>query len=245
MHESTMPTDDDLVDAYRQATEPRTREDCPSAADLAAFAFGDSATDSLRDHVGGCAACAREFREVSSALPAMGGRDIRYPLAVAALLLLVFGLGGASSYLLRSQKAPVRATTSPVSAPAPKPELVAAKPASPEINVMVVDLLPPTAVVRGDAGADIAVVPADTSTFTVILNLEREVSFDDYALDILDAKGGVVWSSRGLRRSPQNTFTLHLSRAILESGTYRLVLFGLTSAGRSQIEAYRLVVARE
>ena len=60
----------------------------------------------------------------------------------------------------------------------------------------------------------------------------------NYALEITDEHGKMVWRGQGLRKSQENTFTLALPRSLLPAGKYQIKLYGLGGKQRELIEDY-------
>jgi hypothetical protein len=111
----------------------------------------------------------------------------------------------------------------------------------PQLNVPIVDLDPR---VRGIGTASRPIrIPANTNVFTLVLTVEGQTSFPDYALEILDSSGTSIWSGRGLSKSAFDTFTLAIPTRLLKSGgQYRLMLYGLRDSRKQLIEDYRVEI---
>jgi hypothetical protein len=103
----------------------------------------------------------------------------------------------------------------------------------PQVNVPITDLMIDSA--RGKAPGDITtvIVPAGANIFTLILNGANELSFPNYALEILDTRGQRLFRVEGLRKSEAGNFIVSLSRRLLPAGRYRLRLYGLR-AGKTE-----------
>jgi len=107
----------------------------------------------------------------------------------------------------------------------------------PQLNAPIIQL-EPQASVRGQPSRETVIeVPSSASLFTLVLNVAGEQSHSNYALEILDQSGKIVWGGRGLHRSAYNTFTVTLARRTLPAGEYHIKLFGL-GAGRELTEDY-------
>jgi hypothetical protein len=109
----------------------------------------------------------------------------------------------------------------------------------PQLNTSITDL-ETRGSVRGsatDTVKTIEVAPG-TNFFTVILNVSGQPSFKNYLLDIQDRGGKMIWSGRGLRKSPYNTFTVTLTRGLLPAGSYHLKLYGASGNQKELIEDY-------
>lgn len=239
-----MNSDSLISEAYREATRPASRDHCPSSEALASMALEGAAPEGVLDHVADCSACAGEVRALRREAPPRIEMRRWSTLAAAAMLVAGFVLGAVAVFLFRQTPEATIATAPQITRRTRHEITPAPAPKTPEINVAVIDLLPSTAVVRGGAAPEPATLPAGTDSFTAILNLDREVDYGDYGLDILDAHENVVWSGKGLRRYPQNTFAVHLSRTLVRDGEYRLVLYGLRDTSRHPIESYRLIVPK-
>lgn len=120
--------------------------------------------------------------------------------------------------------------------------LEAAEAIRPQLNVPIVDLDP--GVPRGAPRPDVAEirVPSSSSVFALILHVAGERSFPEYLLEIRDARGEVAWTGSGLRPTPENFFTVVLSKLRFRQGEYRLRLYGTTRGSRALVETYALKV---
>jgi hypothetical protein len=109
----------------------------------------------------------------------------------------------------------------------------------PQLNAPILDL-PPGSSVRGGATGNVAVlrVPAQANLFTVILNVAGQLSYANYAIEFLDEHGRLVWRGQGLHKSPENTFTLALPRALFPAARYRIKLYGLRDKQKELVEDY-------
>ncbi|MGH9754093.1 MAG: hypothetical protein ACREA2_15050 [Blastocatellia bacterium] len=85
-------------------------------------------------------------------------------------------------------------------------------------------------------------VPKGVTLFTVILHVDKESSYSEYALEILDEQGRQVRRVSGLYRSPEDTFIVTLSRRLLPAGRYRLRLHGLYAGGSKAVGDYQIRV---
>jgi len=111
----------------------------------------------------------------------------------------------------------------------------------PQINVPITDLMPRESS-RGQGNDEVQRIdlPAGTNLFTVILNVTGQPNFADYALEVLDAQGQVVYQGRGLRKSAENTFTVALHQRLLPAGQYQFKLYGLNKGQRTLVQNYRV-----
>lgn len=76
----------------------------------------------------------------------------------------------------------------------------------------------------------------------LILNLVDIRSFPEYEVQIAVADGHEVWRGRELRRTPEGTFALEVSRRFLPSGSYRIRLFGIGPQGATPVAEYSFVL---
>lgn len=115
--------------------------------------------------------------------------------------------------------------------------------ARPQPNAPLVDLLPPDAT-RGEATPSTVRVdwPNGAQFVTLILHTSDEARRSDYEVEVIDQAGNTIAREAGLRKSPDNTFTLILPRSLLASGQYRLRLFGIGAGRRERLEQYSLRV---
>jgi anti-sigma factor RsiW len=125
---------------------------------------------------------------------------------------------------------------------------VAAKPSSspkqgsvPEANVPIIDLNPQDGG-RGDQNPKTTTVQLskDTDLFTLILNLGGEDASRNYSLNVTDRSNRTIWSTRNLRKSPYNNFTVAMRRRTFPAGEYRLKIYGLRDGQRRLIEEYAI-----
>lgn len=110
----------------------------------------------------------------------------------------------------------------------------------PLVNVPIFELEP-----RGStrsSGPDVVTFEAasDTRLITLILHVNGELSQDTYSLEVLDAAGRPVWSSRGLRKNRYNNFTVALPRRTFPAGDYRLKLYSSRDSRRELVEEYAM-----
>jgi hypothetical protein len=114
----------------------------------------------------------------------------------------------------------------------------------PQANVPIIDLNPQDAG-RGDQNSKTATVQLapDTDLFTLILNLPGEDSGRNYSLEVTDRTNRTIWSTRNLRKSPYNNFTVALHRKSFPAGEYRLRIYGLRDGRRQLIEEYAIRLA--
>jgi hypothetical protein len=112
---------------------------------------------------------------------------------------------------------------------------------APQANVPIIDLNPQDAG-RGDQNPKAATVQLspDTDLFTLILNLGGEDSSRNYSLEVTDRTNRTIWTTRNLRKSPYNNFTVALRRRSFPTGEYRLKIYGLRDGHRQLIEEYAI-----
>lgn len=110
-----------------------------------------------------------------------------------------------------------------------------------QANVPIIDLNPQDGG-RGNQNPTAATVQLspDTDLFTLILNLSGEDSSRDYSLEITDRNNRTIWTTRNLRKSPYNNFTVALRRRSFPAGEYRLKIYGLRDGRRQLIEEYAI-----
>jgi len=140
-----------------------------------------------------------------------------YRWAVAALLLLVVGLGAWIAQLRR-----------------------VSSPASPRLNVFHWEILPIDASLPRDAGAEHEVTQAPGTPMVLVLHLGDRGTFSDYSLEIRDGDGRLHWRSSGLIPSPIGTFNVELPSGFLPPGPYELRLYGGESETGALLANYRL-----
>jgi len=112
---------------------------------------------------------------------------------------------------------------------------------APQANVPIIDLNPQDAG-RGDQSPKAATVQLSPNTdlFTLILNLGGEDSSRNYSLEVTDRTNRTIWTTRTLRKSPYNNFTVALRRRSFPAGEYRLKIYGLRDGRRQLIEEYAI-----
>ena len=110
----------------------------------------------------------------------------------------------------------------------------------PTVNVPIFELEPRGA--TRNSGSDVVTFEAasDTRLITLILHVNGELSQDNYSLEVLDAAGRPVWSSRGLRKNRYSNFTVALPRRTFPAGDYRLKLYSSRDSRRELVEEYAM-----
>jgi len=126
-----------------------------------------------------------------------------------------------------------------VVAPLPgAPSIAASSVAASFVNVPIIDL-DPSAVLRGESRDEREVAfPSGAAMATLILNTRVSARYDDYSVTMTDRSGNVLWTSSGLIRSPDDTFTLMISK--LPDGHYKLSLAGLRGGKKVPLESYAI-----
>ena len=113
--------------------------------------------------------------------------------------------------------------------------------AMPETNVLVHDLLPVAeGGTRTPGGIEEVILPPGTNELVLILDLGDFRSFADYHLHVIDSYGAVHWSGGGLRRMPEGSFSVGLSRVSGFLGENRLEIYGIDGAESVLLATYRL-----
>jgi len=108
---------------------------------------------------------------------------------------------------------------------------------SPDVNVPIIDLNPRDAG-RGAQNQQVTTIqlPADADLFTLILNLSGDDASRSHTLEITDRNNRAIWTSRNIRKSPYNNFTVALRRRSFPAGEYRLKIYGMHDGRRELIE---------
>jgi putative zinc finger protein len=120
-------------------------------------------------------------------------------------------------------------------------QIAEARPAepAPQINAWISDLRPSGDVVRGGPG-EVAELPAGTAA-GLMLQASHPETHTSHRIEIVDAAGKVVWSADGLRRSPQDDFSLILP-GTLKPGAYTIRLSAREGGKRVDLESYAIRV---
>jgi anti-sigma factor RsiW len=110
----------------------------------------------------------------------------------------------------------------------------------PQINVPMEDLQPRELLRGSQPGGYVQriQVPSGASFFTLILNVVSQEAYPNYALEISDQQGRIVWRTDGLQKSRFNNFTIALARGLLPAGQYRLRLYGRRAGRKELVEEY-------
>jgi hypothetical protein len=218
------------------------------------------------EHVTTCAACRTIYRSLrtldlearrfdpgvpggpqGAAETAFGGIDSRAAWLgrrqLAAAVLAVVTIGALAWWNLSLRRANARLETTLARASDTETAELRrrlAEASAPQLNVPLVSLEPDA--LRSEPGAATVVLPPDASLLTIVLNTADDRDYQDHELKILDGRGSLVWSGRGLRKSPRNTFTLSVPKDVLGVGEYRLELIGLRDGQAGTTQAYQLHV---
>jgi len=112
--------------------------------------------------------------------------------------------------------------------------------ALPEANVPIIDLSPQDAG-RGEQSQQATTVqlPPNADLFTLILNLGgADDTSHSYSLEVTDRNNRIVWTSRDLRKSPYNNFTVAMRRRSFPAGEYRFKIYGMRNGRRELLQEY-------
>ncbi|HKO56962.1 MAG TPA: hypothetical protein VJ276_13890 [Thermoanaerobaculia bacterium] len=94
---------------------------------------------------------------------------------------------------------------------------------------------------RGHAPQPVKLSP-DADATMIVAPLVGPPSLDAYQLQIVDEKGGVLWTSGRLRLRDDDTFAILVPRAFLKPGRHKVVLYGLDGSREEQLATYSLRV---
>jgi hypothetical protein len=106
----------------------------------------------------------------------------------------------------------------------------------PQLNPAIIDLEPD--VLRGGSDTQTIRVSADASLLNLILSTANEGVHPDYALEIRDATGRVIWHGAGLRRSPYDTFVVALPARLFPGGRYAVRVLGIRGEQETLLQQY-------
>lgn len=240
--------------------------DAETLALLAAGELSDPRRAAALDHVALCSDCAEEARlatiVTAPPAPAAAAATIHRPaftpagaFAIAASLLLPL-LGvlawqwneiralqqtidtGLVVTSARPRPAPVPATNT---APDLAPRVAALEAeirglSQPQLNPAIIDL--ESDYLRGGQTSTSVVVPPGAEFFNVILTVARETTYPDYAIEIRDRSGAVIWRGAGARRSDYGTFAVALPRRMFPAGRYELRIVGRRGASEETLQEF-------
>jgi len=222
-------------------------------AEVVAAAGAGSAPEHLAD----CRTCRDEValvRRVNADLRGQARRRFGVPHGLAASLLVVaLGLGTWNLELRARNAAREEELSSTLArlarseAAGPRRGPATPPPASPQLNVPIVDLQPAIPS-RGTAPPSVPHVIAfprgvDLAVLVVVTRPLRP--HPSYVLEVRDRGGQTVWRTGGLTRSGYDTLTLAIPRSLLPAGTYRLILYGARGGALDHLEEYALDVRHE
>lgn len=109
---------------------------------------------------------------------------------------------------------------------------------TPQLNVPIIDLMPPDTRGQGERAAKQITVPAGVQLVTLILNVNGQPTASDFALEIWDQQGRQIYRGSGLKKNAENSFTVAVSRALLGNGQYRFKLFSLQPGPPQLVQEY-------
>jgi hypothetical protein len=107
----------------------------------------------------------------------------------------------------------------------------------PRVSLEPLLLLPEGA--RGSLDA-VTELPRLTDEFILQPAMINQPSYPDYRLSIIDVRTPprTIWSGRGIRRRSDDTFEIRVPRALLDPGTYRLVIDGVAGSQTKRLASY-------
>jgi hypothetical protein len=112
----------------------------------------------------------------------------------------------------------------------------------PQINVPIYDIESDPDRGAGPSKPTAIYVPAGAKFLTLILNVNDNRSYPNYAMEVIDEHGKVVWRGQGLRKNESNTFTIVWPSRLFRAGRYRIKLYGLPGGKRELVEDYQVRV---
>lgn len=115
----------------------------------------------------------------------------------------------------------------------------------PRINTPILDLAPRSRRGGSDPGEPVLEIPASADLFTLVLEAGDSRSYSAYSVEILDARGKVLWRLEGLTRSEYGNFTVTLARRSLPEGQVGLRLYGEREGGRTEVGDYTFLTPDE
>lgn len=259
-------TENELAGLLRQDGRDRC-PDAATLAALAAGELDASQRDAALDHLAACRDCAEEVRAVAPleewsrraagapprVVTGAFSRAATYALAASLVLPLAAVAIWQFLEIRRLQKTlDVAPRTVVVHRTAPQPRPKETQPDSapriaaleteigelsqPQLNPSIIDIEPDH--LRGGEDARTIDVQRGARFFNVILAIAANERFPDYALEIRDAKGAVLWRGAGLRRTEYDTFTAALPSRLLPAGRYELRVLGLRGTREKLIQTY-------
>ena len=255
-------TENELAALMRQE-RPRDRTQCLDPETLALLAAGE--LDERRrgaalDHVATCSDCVEEMQLVAPLRPParvyrpVFSRATAFAIAASLLLPLLIAvvwqwmeireLHGTIDNSLATVT-PHGDTTSRTETAPPPPDLaprVAELEAEvralsqPQLNPAIVDLEPDY--LRGGPSSTTIDVPRDAQLFNLILSVAGDATYPQYALEIRDQDGAVLFRGAGLRRSEQGTFSVALPKRAFPAARYEIRIVGIRGAREETLQKY-------
>ncbi len=111
---------------------------------------------------------------------------------------------------------------------------------APAVNVAVAEIAPELAVRGAEPEATRVVVAAGMSQLVLVLISEDRTQFLALRLDVLDAKGALLWRAEGLERRESGDYTVLLPLDRVPAGLLSLRVLGRRGEGWVRVEDYRL-----
>lgn len=116
--------------------------------------------------------------------------------------------------------------------------------ASPQLNVLALDIYPVGLVQRGGATANELKIPPGAQAVTLILNSQAASDYRNYGIEIVNARNQVVWRARGLARHSTNDYTISVPADYLAPGGYTINVYGNAGGQRAKVESYQISVKK-
>jgi hypothetical protein len=81
-------------------------------------------------------------------------------------------------------------------------------------------------------------------SYLLVPSLPADLAVDKLRAEIIDVanRSRTIWSSKAMRRTPDGSFVILVPRDSLKSGTYRLVVYGITGERQEPLSSYALRV---
>ena len=106
----------------------------------------------------------------------------------------------------------------------------------PQINAPLEDAF--ASPLRGLPEETVVKLAPEDQRFALVLHAMDQQTFPDFGVEITRADGAAVWQGRGLRRDPDGSFVLTLSRRFTPPGEYRVRLWGIDGPKRELLGEY-------
>lgn len=116
---------------------------------------------------------------------------------------------------------------------------------APRADVYVADLVPLDAARERSEGEEAVQIPSWAGRVLLILSLEADRPYPEYRLEILDSRGGAVWSRSGVQPRPDGNFTLEVPRRFLSGDACRVRLSGRQGAGWIAVAEYEVRIRQD